>query len=145
MLNFNFLKLPRLALWPKIWYILEKVHVHVRKSVFCCFWMVYSMKWSEVKIAQSCPTLCDPMDYTVEGILQARILEWVAFPFSRGSSQSSTEPRFLTLQVDSLPAEPQGKPSISYKYQLNPLIWCVISDLCFLTDFLTEWSVHWCK
>ena len=32
-------------------------------------------------------SLCDPMDYTVDGILQARILEWVAFPFSRGSSQ----------------------------------------------------------
>ena len=40
-----------------------------------------------VKVAQSCPTLCDPMDYTAHGILQARILEWVAFPFSRGSSQ----------------------------------------------------------
>ena len=40
-----------------------------------------------VKIAQSCLTLCDPMDCTVHGILQARILEWVAFPFSRGSSQ----------------------------------------------------------
>ena len=37
-------------------------------------------------IAQSCLTLCDLMDYTVHGILQARILEWVAFPFSRGSS-----------------------------------------------------------
>ena len=42
---------------------------------------------SEVKVAQSCPTLCDPMDYTVHGIHQARMLEWVAFPFSRGSSQ----------------------------------------------------------
>ena len=41
---------------------------------------------NKVKIAQSCPTLCDPMDYS-PGILQARILEWVAFPFSRGSSQ----------------------------------------------------------
>ena len=41
----------------------------------------------EVKAAQSCPTLCNPMDYTVHGILQARTLEWVAFPFSRGSSQ----------------------------------------------------------
>ena len=40
-----------------------------------------------VKIAQSCPTLCNPVDYTIHGILQARILEWVAFPFSRGSSQ----------------------------------------------------------
>ena len=34
-------------------------------------------------VAQSSPTLCDPMDYTVLGILQARIVEWVAFPFSR--------------------------------------------------------------
>ena len=42
---------------------------------------------SEVKVAQSCLTLCDPMDYTVHGILQARILEWIAFPFSSGSSQ----------------------------------------------------------
>ena len=41
----------------------------------------------KVKVPQSCPTLCDAMDYTVHGILQARILEWVAFPFSRGSSQ----------------------------------------------------------
>ena len=38
----------------------------------------------KVKVAQSCPTLCDPMDYKVHGILQARILEWVAVPFSRG-------------------------------------------------------------
>ena len=36
---------------------------------------------------QSCSTLCDPMDYKVHGILQARILKWVAFPFSRGSFQ----------------------------------------------------------
>ena len=41
----------------------------------------------KVKVAESCPTLYDPMDYIVHGILQARILEWVAFPFSRGSSQ----------------------------------------------------------
>ena len=40
-----------------------------------------------VNVAQSCLTLCDPMDYTVHGILQARILEWVAFPFTRGSSK----------------------------------------------------------
>ena len=44
-------------------------------------------KLSEVKATQSCLTLCEPMDYTVHGILQARILEWVAVPFSRGSSQ----------------------------------------------------------
>ena len=42
---------------------------------------------SEVKVAQLCLTLCDPMDYTVHRILQARILELVASPFSRGASQ----------------------------------------------------------
>ena len=59
-----------------------------------------------VKVAQSCLTLCDPMDYIVHGILQARILEWVAFPFSRRSSQSGDWTRSPALQVDSLPAEP---------------------------------------
>ena len=54
--------------------------------------------------------LCNPMGYTVHGILQARILEWVAFPFSKGSSNPGIEPRSPTLQVDSLPAEPSGKP-----------------------------------
>ena len=41
----------------------------------------------KVKVTQSCLTLCDPVDYTVSGILQARILECVAIPFSRGFSQ----------------------------------------------------------
>ena len=43
----------------------------------------------KVKVAKSCQTLCDPMDYTVYEILQARILEWVVISFSSGSSQSS--------------------------------------------------------
>ena len=47
----------------------------------------------KVKVIQSCLTLCDPMDYTVHGILQARILEWVAFPFS---SIRSSQPRDQT-------------------------------------------------
>ena len=50
------------------------------------------MKWARValklKVAQSCLTLCDPMDYSVHGILQARILEWATVPFSRGCSQT---------------------------------------------------------
>ena len=41
----------------------------------------------KVKVAQLCLTLYNPMDYTVHGILQARIMELVAVPFSRGSSQ----------------------------------------------------------
>ena len=65
-----------------------------------------------VKVAQECPTLCDPTEYTVHGILQARILEWVAVPFSRGSSKPRIEPRSPALRADSLPPESPGKPAI---------------------------------
>ena len=56
------------------------------------FWLLWQKyhrlgRLSEMKVTQLCPTFCNPMDYTVHGILQARILELVAFPFSRGSSQ----------------------------------------------------------
>ena len=44
-------------------------------------------KTVKVKVTQLCPTLCNPMEYRVHRILQARILEWAAFPLSRGSSQ----------------------------------------------------------
>ena len=64
----------------------------------------------KVKVTQWCPTLCYPMDYTVHGILQARILEWVAFPFSRGSSQPRDRTQVSRIAGGSLPAEPQGKP-----------------------------------
>ena len=63
----------------------------------------------KVKVTQYCSTLCEPMDYSVHGIFQVRILERVDFPFSRRSSQLSnpgTEPSW----ADSLPAEPPGKP-----------------------------------
>ena len=43
-----------------------------------------------MKVPQLCLIPCNPMDCTVRGVLQARILEWVAFPFSRGSSQKGT-------------------------------------------------------
>ena len=49
--------------------------------------VTYQEVYSVVKVTQSCPTLSDPMDYTVHGILQARILQWVTFPFFKGSSQ----------------------------------------------------------
>ena len=56
-------------------------------GLFCCthtFSSCSAWKCTEVKVAQLCPALCNPMDYPICGILQARILEWVAFPFSRG-------------------------------------------------------------
>ena len=65
----------------------------------------------KVKVAQSCPTFCNPMDDTVPGILQTRILEWVAFAFSRDLPNPGIKLRSPTLQADSLLAEAQGKPS----------------------------------
>ena len=67
-----------------------------------------------VLVTQSCQTLCDPMDCSppgssVHGILQARILEWIAISFSKGSSQPRDWTRSPALQADSLPFEPQGK------------------------------------
>ena len=81
-----------------------------------CHFLLQCMKMkSETEVAQSCPTLSDPMDRSlpgssVHGIFQARVLEWVAFPFSRGSFNAGIEPRSPALQVDSLSAEPPGKP-----------------------------------
>ena len=70
------------------------------------------MFWCEkvtAKVTQSWLTLCVPMDYTVHGILQARILEWVAFPSPGDLPKPGIEPRSPTLQAVSLPAEPQRK------------------------------------
>ena len=78
----------------------------------------------EVKVSPSCPTLCDPMDCgqpgsSVQGILQARILEWVAIPFSRGSSQPRDGTQVSNTAADSLPNELPGKPNV---------LWCWLSQ-----------------
>ena len=68
-------------------------------------------------VAQLCPTLCDPVDCrppgsSVHGTLQARALEWVAMPPSRGSSQprDRTQVSHRIWQEDPLPSEPPGMP-----------------------------------
>ena len=114
--------------------------------------LIVTRVWNSVKVklAQSCLTLCDPMDYTVDGILcqntgvgshsilqgifstqrlspgfphcrqilyklshkgNPRIVEWVAYPFSSGSSQPRNWTGSPALQVNSLPTELSGKPS----------------------------------
>ena len=60
---------------------------HRNFDKFCFTQFPLQKKYGALTVTQSCPTLCDPMDYTAQGILQTRILEWVAIPFSRGSSQ----------------------------------------------------------
>ena len=67
-----------------------------------------------MKVTQSCPTLRDPLDCSPTGsslhaILQARILEWVAFPFSRNLSNPGIESESPALEADSLLSEPPGK------------------------------------
>ena len=66
----------------------------------------------KVKVTQSYPTPCNPVDCTAHGILQARILEWVAFPFSGDLPNPGIEPRSPTLQVDPLPLSYEGKASV---------------------------------
>ena len=72
-----------------------------------------------VSATRSHLTVCDPVDYSppgssVHGILQARILEWVAILFSRDLPNSGIEPRSPALQAVSLQSELPGKPSTRY-------------------------------
>ena len=67
---------------------------------------------AKVKVAQSCPTVCNPTDYTVHRILQARILEWGAVHFSRGSSQprDQTQVSLIAGRFFTSWATREGKP-----------------------------------
>ena len=74
-----------------------------------------SISEMKVLVTKSCLTLCDHVDCSppgssVHGILQAKILEWVAMPSSWKSSQLRIKSRSPALQADSLPSEPPGKP-----------------------------------
>ena len=76
-----------------------------RSSALCC----------RVLFAHSCPTLCNPMDYnppgsSVYGIFQTRVLECVAMPFSRGSSQPRDQTRVSYSAGGFFTTEPPGKP-----------------------------------
>ena len=90
----------------------------------------------KVKVAQLCLTLCVPMDYTVHGILQARILEWVVFPSPGDLSNPGIKHRSHALQADSLPAEPQGKPKDTGVGNLSLL------QGIFLTPKLNQCLLH---
>ena len=68
-----------------------------------------------------------PLDYIVHGILQTRILEWVAVPFSSGSSSPGIKPRSPALQADSLSAEPQGMPKNTEVGSLSLLQWIFLT------------------
>ena len=94
--------------------ILEWVAIHLLLQVIFQTQEHWLLLKVEVKVARSCLTLCDPMSYAVYGILQARILEWVAFPSPGDLPNPGIKPRSPAMQVDSLPAEPPGKPDSCY-------------------------------
>ena len=71
----------------------------------------------ETEIAQSCQTLCDPMDcslpgFSVHGIFQARVLSRLPFPSPGNLPNPGIKPRSLTLQADALSFVPPGKPLV---------------------------------
>ena len=75
----------------------------------------------KVLVTQSCLTLCNPMDSSVPGIFQTRILECVAVSFSRDLPDPRIELGSLTLQVDSLPSELRGSTTlIRHKRNICP-------------------------
>ena len=112
----------------------------------------------KLKIPQLCPTLCDPMDCTVHGILQARILKWVAFPFSRGSSQtrdrtqvSHIAGRFFTSWATREAQKTRRGQSNQAAVQFLRQD-CCLSSRCLwyllateLIWWLWEFSIHWFK
>ena len=103
-------------------------------------WMETSMDWSEV--AQSCPTLCDSMDCSPPGssiheILQAKILEWVAISFSKGSSQARDQkPVSPAWQTDSSPVSHLGSPQCQ-KHMDEKLEWGLITN--FIGLLVSSW------
>ena len=108
-----------------------------RKQTFHQLWSLTSKKWKKVKVAQSCMTLCDPMDCSQPGspvrkILQARILEWVVIPFSRGSSQSRDQ-TWLSYIADRF-----FTAWITTEFH----IYAIINTICFFLSDLLH-SVWW--
>ena len=92
-------------------------HTHTHKRHFLAYTLsenkyTHPLIIVKLKVAQSHSTLCDPMDHTVPGILQARTLEWVAFPFSRGSYQ------------------PRDGTRVSHIASRHFTIWTTVSRIC---------------
>ena len=100
---------------------------------------VFFVSLSEVKVAQSCLIICNPMVYTVHGILQARTQEWAAIPFSRGSSWprhrtwvSRTAGRLCTIWFTTVSVPNRALHKLSSLYRHRHL------------QYLESYKVHGC-
>ena len=93
--------------WPQI----ITTNIMITKTVETLWWL-----FSHSVMSNSSDRMdCSLPGSSVHGILQARILEWVAISFLRGSSCPGIEPGSPTLQADSLPTELWGKPYGNYQ------------------------------
>ena len=81
-----------------------------------------------MKAAQLYPTLCNPMDYRVHGILQARILEWVAFPFSRASKHQANKMALLLLSARQFLQQKSGGASLPGMTSIFVVVHSVVSS-----------------
>ena len=98
------------------------LHILTNACYFLVFFIIailVGVKWRWKSLSRV--RLCYPMDYTVRGILQARIVEWVHSP--EDLPNPGIEPRSPALQMDSLPTEPQGKPKNTGVHSLSLLQW----------------------
>ena len=120
-----------------------------------CRGILYQLRWGEGEVSQSCPTLCGPVDCSlpgssVHGILQARILEWLAISFSRGSSQPRDRTwvscvAYITFPVCRLSEPPGEVPVIWFGAVTKYQVFCYISGYNRLKLFLNLilWLCEW--
>ena len=96
-----------------------------------------------MKVTQSCLTLCDPMDYTVLGILQARIWEWVVFPFSRGSSNPGLLHCRQILYQLSHKESPRILEWVAYPFSIgSSQLRNQTGISCIAGGFFTNWAIR---
>ena len=115
-------------------------HSWILMSVTNLLWYTSHENMKRESVIQSYPALWDPMDcslpgISVHGILQARILEWVAMPFSRGSSWPQD---WSQVSHISLPSEPPGKPFTSHSLQ-KTLLSFILSERIKVKKKKSEW------
>ena len=125
--------------------VLDEALTVILLTLHLILWIPLHHSFSEaamcVLVAQSCLTLCNPMDRgawqaTVHGILQARILEWVAIPFSRDLPNPGIERGPPALQADSSSSEPLGEFSGAAKLRVFKIFLGMENSVIFFHEKL---------